>query len=75
VAPQLSIGWRHTYSTKTRQAGHANEQSMYSLMPMYVCDKERMHHSQSISTLISLSSKGRESIYFSPKSFKWVVII
>ncbi len=32
VAPQLSGGWQHYYSTKTRQAGHANEQSMYSLM-------------------------------------------
>jgi hypothetical protein len=32
VAPQL--GWRHNYSTKTRQAGRANEQSMYSLMSM-----------------------------------------
>jgi len=34
VAPQLSSGWQHNYSTKTRQAGHANEQSMYSLMSM-----------------------------------------
>ncbi len=25
---------RHNYSTKTRQAGRANEQSMYSLMSM-----------------------------------------
>jgi hypothetical protein len=32
VAPQLSSGWRHNYSTKTRPAGSANEQSMYSLM-------------------------------------------
>jgi len=28
VVPQLSSGWQHNYSTKTRQAGHANEQSM-----------------------------------------------
>jgi hypothetical protein len=34
VAPQLSSGWRHNYSTKTRQAGSAVEQSMYSLMSM-----------------------------------------
>jgi hypothetical protein len=34
VAPQLSGGWRHNYSTKTRQAGCANEQSMYSLISM-----------------------------------------
>ena len=34
VAPQLGGGRRHNYSTKTRQAGQANEQSMYSLMSM-----------------------------------------
>jgi hypothetical protein len=34
VAPQLCSGWQHNYSTKTRQAGRANEQSMYSLMSM-----------------------------------------
>jgi hypothetical protein len=34
VAPQLNGGWRHTYSIKIRQAGCANEQSMYSLMSM-----------------------------------------
>ncbi len=28
VAPQLSSGWWHNYSTKTRQASRANEQSM-----------------------------------------------
>jgi hypothetical protein len=33
VAPQLSSG----YSTKTRQAGCANEQSMFSLMSMSLC--------------------------------------
>ena len=27
VAPQLSCGWQHNYSTKTRQVGRANEQS------------------------------------------------
>ena len=32
VAPQLSDGWKHNYSTKTRQVGHAYEQSFYSLM-------------------------------------------
>jgi len=31
VAPQQSSGWQHNYSTKTRQAGRTNEQSMYSL--------------------------------------------
>jgi hypothetical protein len=34
VAPQLGGGRRHNYSTKTRQAGRANEQSMYSHMSM-----------------------------------------
>jgi hypothetical protein len=34
VVPQLSSGWQHNYSTKTRQAGCTNEQSMYSLMSM-----------------------------------------
>jgi hypothetical protein len=34
VVPQLSSGWQHNYSTKTRQAGQVNEQSMYSLMSM-----------------------------------------
>jgi hypothetical protein len=37
VAPQLCSGWQHNYSTKTRQAGWANEQSMYSLMSMIDC--------------------------------------
>ncbi len=31
-------GRQHNYSTKTRQAGWANEQSMYSLMSMVVTD-------------------------------------
>jgi hypothetical protein len=35
VVPWLSGGWRHNYSTKTRQTGHANEQSMYCLMSMF----------------------------------------
>jgi hypothetical protein len=35
VELQLSSGWRHNSSTKTRQAGHADEQSiMYSIMSM-----------------------------------------
>ncbi len=34
MAPQLSSGWQHNYSTKTRQVGQANEQPMYSLMSM-----------------------------------------
>ncbi len=32
VTPQQSSGWQHNYSTKTRQAGCTDEQSMYSLM-------------------------------------------
>ncbi len=35
VVPQLSSGWRHNHSAKTRHAGCANEQSMYSLMSMF----------------------------------------
>jgi len=35
VVPQLSSGWQHNYSTKTRWAGCSNE-SMYSLVSM-VC--------------------------------------
>jgi len=34
VVPQLSSGWQHNYSTKTRLADQANEQSMYFLMSM-----------------------------------------
>ncbi len=36
VAPWLSSGWQHNYSTKTRQAGQANEQSMHSLMSTHL---------------------------------------
>jgi hypothetical protein len=32
MVPQLGGGWWHNYSTKTRLAGHCNEQSMYSVM-------------------------------------------
>jgi hypothetical protein len=38
VAPQQSSGWRLNYSTKTRQAGHTDEQSMYSIMSMAYID-------------------------------------
>ncbi len=38
VAPQQSSRWWHNYSTKPRQAGHADEQSMYSLMSMAYID-------------------------------------
>ncbi len=31
AAPQLSGGWQHDYSAKTRQAFHANEQSIHYL--------------------------------------------
>jgi hypothetical protein len=34
VVPQLSSGRQHNYTTKTRQAGCADEQSMYYLMSM-----------------------------------------
>ena len=38
MVPQLSSGWQHNYSTKTRQAGQANDQYMYSLMFMVATD-------------------------------------
>jgi len=34
VAPAVAGIWQHNYSTKTRHAGWANEQSMYSLISM-----------------------------------------
>jgi hypothetical protein len=34
VVPQLSSGWQHNYSTKSRLADRANEPSMCSLMAM-----------------------------------------
>jgi hypothetical protein len=34
VVPELSGGWQHNYSTKAKQVGHANRQSMYSVMFM-----------------------------------------
>jgi hypothetical protein len=34
VAQQLSGGWRHNNSTKTREVGLPIEQSVYSLMSM-----------------------------------------
>jgi hypothetical protein len=36
VAPHISSGWQHNYSTKTRQLGRANEQAMYSLISMHL---------------------------------------
>jgi hypothetical protein len=41
VAPQLGGGRRNNYSTKTRQAGRANEQSMYSLMSMILTHNDQ----------------------------------
>jgi hypothetical protein len=46
VAPQLSSGWQHNYSTKTRQAGRANEQSMYSLMSMFAAHWPLVYHGE-----------------------------
>jgi hypothetical protein len=34
VVTQLSNGWQHNYSIKTRKVGQANEQCMYSLMSL-----------------------------------------
>jgi hypothetical protein len=46
VVPQLCSGWQHNYSTKTRQAGRANEQSMYVFSYVYgprPVEKEYIH--------------------------------
>ncbi len=43
VAPELSSGWWHNYSTKTRQAGSANVQPNYSLMSMILTHSELGH--------------------------------
>ncbi len=51
VAPQLSSGWWHNYWTKTRQAGHADEQSEYSLMSMILT------HSELGNSVVSEASK------------------
>ena len=40
--PQLSSGQQHNYSTKTRQAGWANEQSMNSLMSMKILKEAKV---------------------------------
>jgi hypothetical protein len=41
IVPQLSGGWQHNYSTKTREAGCANEQSMYSVMSIIFVNKNK----------------------------------
>jgi hypothetical protein len=41
VVPQLSSGWQHDYSIKTRQVGQANEQSMYSLMSVTLTQENK----------------------------------
>ncbi len=41
VVPQLGGSWQHNYSTKTRQAVRANEQSMDSLMSMHAVQKQK----------------------------------
>jgi enoyl-[acyl-carrier-protein] reductase (NADH) len=52
VAPQLSSGRQNNYSTKTRQAGWANEQSMYSLMSMgQASSAKMMSHGGKLTTL------------------------
>jgi hypothetical protein len=35
VAPLLIGGWQHNYSTKTRQAGRANEQSILLIIDIH----------------------------------------
>ena len=45
VASQLGGGWRHNNSTKTREAGHANEQSIF-FSYVYVPNPTSNHGSQ-----------------------------
>ncbi len=54
VAPQLSSGWQHNYSTKTRQAGRANEHLMHSAKSMRKVDTKPTFDDQ-ILPLCSLS--------------------
>jgi hypothetical protein len=42
VVPQGRGFWQHNYSTTTRQAGHANELSIYFLMSMIEINKNEM---------------------------------
>jgi hypothetical protein len=44
VVPQLRSGSQHNYSTKTRQAGSANKQCMYSLMFMASIGRKHAMH-------------------------------
>jgi hypothetical protein len=41
VAQQLSSGWQHNYSTKTRSAGCAKEESLHSFMPMVIAKAKK----------------------------------
>ncbi len=59
VAPQLCSGWRHNYSTKTRQAGRANEQSFYSLMSMAY----REQHRKCKQKCLFFKRKSREKLF------------
>jgi len=63
VVPQLCSGWQHNYSTKTRQAGRANEQSMYSFMSMI--DVE-----ESLQTLMTECQGGLNHIFGFRKCLK-----
>ncbi len=61
AVPQLSGSWQHNYTTKVRQAGHADEQSIYSHMSMiesYNChgmsDADSSQRDQKLRTLLDL---------------------
>jgi hypothetical protein len=54
VVPQLSGDWQHNYSTKTRQAGQANGQSMYYLMSMVEQLSLSYPAQQSVTTFIAM---------------------
>ncbi len=59
VVPQLSSGYQHNYSTKTRQTGHANEQSTYSLMSMGGTEKLQIVLDKSVGCQVRLVVKHR----------------
>jgi len=64
VVPQLSSGWQHNYSAKTRQAGLANEQSMCSLMSMEMQNIIESRETNFTAELYLASSMGEIEIYF-----------
>ncbi len=63
MAPKLGGGWLHNYSTKTRQGGHANELSMYSLMSMFDTACGVLHTFKFLAELKQISSLVTIDVY------------